>query len=383
MVTTAWSEEMMKNWSDAQKRYWDAWSELAKMGKPSLMGQSEPPAWAQGLEQWWKAVSPYATPGASTDAFQRMVDMGKTYMGLAENAFSVQKPGISGTDAMNAWMDAMESGFRNCCAQLDAGKFTAHGFGVGKAAMDSWQKVLQSMGMQAFQQVGAGGFHMPTSEHWQEQLNKVLSTPAVGFNRESQERLQELMQLAANYQESMDDYLKAFAKQGIESVGALRDRVGKLREDGKKISSLRELYDLWVDVNEEVYGKFAMTDEYQVVYGDMVNALMALRQGINAEMDSIYESANLPTRKDLNAALKKQQEIHRENRVLRKQMQELSRKVDAMSSAPAPMAGQKEAEAVKPEAKETVEVKPTAAKPAAAAKPKTTRTRSKKPSTSA
>ncbi len=99
-----------------------------------------------------------------------------------------------------------------------------------------------------------------------------------------------------------------------------------------------------MDVNEQVYAKFAMTDEYQVVYGDLVNALMALKQGINAELDSVYASANLPTRKELNAAFEKQQEMRRDNRALRKQLQELSRKVDAMvaaqaAPAPAPVAG--------------------------------------------
>ncbi|WGZ93667.1 MAG: class III poly(R)-hydroxyalkanoic acid synthase subunit PhaE [Candidatus Thiothrix putei] len=359
-----WSEEMMKNWSDAQQRYWNAWSDLSKMGQPQAVpnfgagfgsGFGAAPAWTQGLEQWWKAVSPHAVPGASTDAFQRMVEMGKVYMNLAENAYKVQQTGSNGTDAMNAWMDAMETGFRQCCGQLEMGKFTAHGFGVGQAALDSWQRVLGSMGMQAFQQMGAGGFHMPTSENWSEQLNKVLGTPAVGYNRESQERLQALAKLGANYQEAMDDYLKAFAKQGIESVQALRERVNTLRSEGKKINSLRELYDLWVDVNEQVYAKFAMTDEYQVVYGDLVNALMALKQGINAELDSVYEAANLPTRKDLNAAFEKQQEMRRENRTLRKQLQELSRKVDALAAVQntAPPAA------------------PAAPKPKAAAKPKT------------
>ncbi len=356
----AWSEDMMKNWSDAQKRYWDAWSDLAKMGQGSSTAQAMP-AWTQGLDQWWKAVSPYTTPGASSDAFKRMVDMGRVYMNLAENAYKVQQNGAEGADAMNAWMDTMESSLQACCAQLDAGKFAAHGFGMGQAALEGWQQVLKSMGMDAFQQMGAGGFHMPISQNWQEQLEKVLATPAVGLNRESQERLQELAQLGANYQEAMDDYLKAFAKQGIESVEALRTRVNTMRKEAKTINSLRELYDLWVDVNEEVYGKFAMTDEYQVVYGDMVNALMALRQGINAELDSVYESANLPTRKELNAAFQKQQEVRRENRALRKQLQELARKVDALAAAPA-----------------TAEVTADEAEAPAEAKPKASRARSKK-----
>lgn len=331
----AWSEDMMKNWSDAQQRYWNAWSDLSTMGKVGAQPSFGTPAWTQGLEQWWKAVSPHTTPGASTDAFQRMVEMGKVYMNLAENAYTVQQSGKSGAESMNAWMDAMENGFRQCCTQLDMSKFGAHGFGVGQAAMDSWQRVLNSMGMQAFQSMGAGGFQMPTSENWSEQLSKLLATPAVGYNRESQERLQVLAQKGANYQEAMDDYLKAFAKQGIESVQALRERVATLREEGKNISSLRELYDLWVEVNEEVYAKFAMTDEYQVVYGDLVNALMVLKKGINTELDSVYASANLPTRTELNAAFEKQQETRRENRALRKQLQELSRKVDALVAAQA------------------------------------------------
>ncbi|HRJ52905.1 MAG TPA: class III poly(R)-hydroxyalkanoic acid synthase subunit PhaE [Candidatus Thiothrix moscowensis] len=341
----AWSDDMMKNWSDAQKRYWDAWADLSKMGQPGIAAQPAMPDWTQGLDQWWKAVSPHTVPGASTDAFQRMVDMGKVYMNLAESTYKVRQAGATGAEAIEAWMNSMESGFQSCCANLDAGKFSAHGFGAGQALLDSWQRVTKSLGMEAFQKMGAGGFQMPMSQNWQEQLDKLLGTPAIGYNRESQERLQALTQLGANYQEALDDYLKAFAKQGLESVNALRARVASLREEGKSISSLRELYDLWVDVNEEVYGKFAMTDEYQVVYGDLVNALMAFKQGVNAEMDSIYEAANLPTRKELNAAFQKQQEARREIRALRQQVQELSRKLDALSAvasapaaAPAPVA---------------------------------------------
>jgi class III poly(R)-hydroxyalkanoic acid synthase PhaE subunit len=307
-----------------------------------------------------------------------MVEMGKVYMNLAENAYNVQQSGKSGEEAMNAWMDAMENGFRQCCTQLDMSKFGAHGFGVGQAAMDSWQRVLSSMGMQAFQSVGAGGFHMPTSENWSEQFSKVLATPAVGYNRESQERLQALTQLGANYQEAMDEYLKAFAKQGIESVQALRERVALLRAEGKRIESLRELYDLWVDVNEQVYAKFAMTDEYQVVYGDLVNSLMELKQGINGQLDSLYVSANLPTRAEMNVAFQKQQEVRRENRALRKQLQELSRKVEALAEAQAsaPAVAAPVAEAVTAPAAEPAITSEPAAK--TKAKAKTPRASSKK-----
>lgn len=85
-----------------------------------------------------------------------------------------------------------------------------------------------------------------------------------------------------------------------------------------------------------MYGKFAMSDEYQVVYGDMVNTMMELRQGINQELDAYYQSVNLPTRKELNAAYEKQQTLRRELRELRQQVQALSRQAAKSSVAATP-----------------------------------------------
>ncbi|MEN9502942.1 MAG: class poly(R)-hydroxyalkanoic acid synthase subunit PhaE [Pseudomonadota bacterium] len=333
-MTMAWNNDTLRDWSDAQQRAWQTWAAAAKTGEfEQLLEASPAKAWADSIQQHWKTLAPQLEANASADAVQRMLEMGKVYMGFAENACKVPHSSVVSAETVDTWLNTLESGFRGCCNQLDAGKFTAHGVGVGQVAMDSWQRVLKSLGMQAFQHLGAGGFQMPLSENWQEQLQKVLATPAVGLNRESQERWQALAQLATEYQTCADDYLKAFAKQGLSAVATLRERIQQLRDDGKVITSLRELYDLWVEVNEDAYGKFAMTDEYQVVYGDMVNALMALKQGINHELNDWYQSMNLPTHKELNEAFKKQQELRRENRQLRQQLQALTRKVDALIAA--------------------------------------------------
>lgn len=330
-MTMTWDQDAWRTWSMNQQQYWQNWAQSVQKGELGKLADASPAqAWAQSIDQYWKSMTPQLGSTATADVAQRLLEMGKLYMGFAEKAYQVPQSGVIGAETVDAWLNTLESGFRGYCQQLEAGKFTAHGVGVGQVAMDSWQRVLKSLGMQAFQHLGAGGFQVPLSENWQEQLQKVLSTPAIGVNRESQERWQNVVALATEYQECADDYLKAFAKQGLSSVAALRVRVATLRDEGKVITSLRELYDLWVEVNEEVYGQFAMTDEYQVVYGDMVNALMALKQGINQELNDWYQSMNLPTHKELNEAFKKQQELRRENRQLRQQLQALTRKVDAL-----------------------------------------------------
>lgn len=327
------SEDFMQQWADAQKRYWDAWAELAKMGSPyqspTTTDTNKEPQWAQGLDQWWKAVSHYTEPGPVADVFQRVVNMGKTYMSMAETTYKVQNSELQSMDAVNAWIDALEKSFHTWVGQLEAGKITVHDFGLGQAAIDSWERVLKSMGMQMAQTLG-GGFQMPMLENWQEQLNKFLEMPTVGNQQETKERWDKLLRLAKDYQSCVDNYLKAYAKQGLEAVGVLRKRIQTLQAQGKGIETLRQLYDLWVEVNEEVYAQFALTDEYQVIYGDMINGLITLKKALNDELADYYRSGNIPTRTDLNMAFKRQHELKRENRQLKRQVQELARKVDSL-----------------------------------------------------
>ncbi|MFN3786501.1 MAG: poly(R)-hydroxyalkanoic acid synthase subunit PhaE, partial [Thiothrix sp.] len=221
-MSAHWSDEMLKNWSEAQKRYWDAWSELSRMGQPSATTQPNTTAWTQGIEQWWQAVEKNGWPGATTDAFRRMLDLGNVYVDMAESAYRTQQNGGNSTEVIEAWINAMEAGLRNCCTQLDLGKFTAYNFGIGQTALESWQNVVKNLGLDLFPQMGAGGLQIPVAQNWQEQLSKILATPALGLNREAQERQQALMQLVIRYQEALDDYRNAFAKQGLESVNALR-----------------------------------------------------------------------------------------------------------------------------------------------------------------
>jgi len=326
--------------------------------------------WATGLEQWWQAFNQQQTPANNQfeDVFQRVVDMGKHYMSMAENAFTLTSSDDNAADSVQAWMTMMENSFKSWEQQLGMNQSTTQLFEAGQASMQGWQKVLDSMGMGEFgnnfmQQMT--GFQMPTSENWNSQLKKMLSSATLGYARESQADMQNLGRLTLEYQEAMDEYLKAFAEQGVKSIEALRERVGKLASEGQTISSLRELYDLWVDVNEEVYAEFANSDRYQVVYGDTVNTLMALKEAMNGFLDAQYQAANLPTRSEMNAAFKKLQATSRENRQLKKELKELARRIDSLESAQGESASDTAGES-KPKAKKAAP-KPKAAGTAKAA----------------
>ncbi len=332
MSSTGWSDEAMKAWQDAQQRYWAG---LAGSSQSDTTGSPPPdplsaPAWVQGLGQWWSDMTPDAPPQIH-DVLSRVLDMGKVYLGLAEQVYGNTHANPSQPN-LEAWMRSLESSFSDWQAKRGQAQ-TASPLGFGNALFDGWQQVVGRMqGMDAFKDVGTGGLHLPNTGLWQEHLQKALGTPTFGFTRESQDRLKGLAKLALAYQQALDAYSEAFAKQGAGAVQSLRVRVQQLAADGKAITSLRALYDLWVDVSEEAYGRFAISDEYQVVYGDLVNSFLALKQGSSQHLDKELKAAGLPVKADLHAAYKGLHELRQENHTLRSQLKAMENRLAQLES---------------------------------------------------
>jgi len=333
--STAWSENWMNNWLSSQQRYWDAWSEMAQTGMPRSKSFSGTNMWTEGLDHWWKAVSPQA-PDPVNEMFQRVIDMGKNYLSMADQALGATSRNPA-DKAMDAWIKAMTDGFQRWTQQLESGMDSAVPdiFGIGKTSLDAWQRMATGMtaGMPPFNS-SMSGLEMPGAQTMQDQFKRMLDTPALGYLRESQERMQALSQKFLDYQETMLAYKLAFAKMGQRSVQALQARMLELSSKNEDpITTIRGMYDLWVDVSEEIYSEFAMTDEYQVVYGDLVNALMKLRQGMNELAEQGYKAMHLPTRSDMDALQRRQQELRRENHALRREMKALNARIDGMQTA--------------------------------------------------
>ncbi len=391
MTTNAnsWNETMMNGWAEAQRKYWDTWREFASRagfqngngqthaGNPfgaanpfmqnpfaAAMGQNffEQNPFAQfagsanpfqsTLDQWWASIKPNAQ-GELGAVAQRFYDMGKNFMSMAEGVFgsaAQEQPGA----AMQMWMSSMQAMLQQWIAQIQNNMdiVTPDLPGVSGTALSAWAQFADSvapwlnMSQSYLKDIAEGhlpgGIEMPGVGAAQEQFCRALSVPGLGYTREQQERLQALARHLLSYHEALRAYKLAFAKTALASLDALQKRMQSLNEEGKAIESLRALYDMWVDVSEEVYGEFAMSDEYQVVYGDLVNALMQVRKDMNELADQQYRLMNLPTRPEIDTMQRRQQENRRENRQLRREIAALRAQVDRLSKAkPATSPGSK------------------------------------------
>jgi len=337
------------DWLKTQQQFWQSWANMVgqsgsnpttigsnpfspNMGSnpfsPNMGSNPFSPDWSQTLDQWWRLVSPQASDPVS-EMFERIVETGKNFNKLAEQGFGFGQT-QNQEDVIQSWLDNMKKGFEDWSNQISTNKFSLftdsdslipEWMGLNKGALEIWDTLANSIGL--------GGIpDIPGLDKGKVEVDRLLKSPALGQWREHQQQLQTIAQLLIEFQEADQVYKLAFAQMSLRSVEALRKRLtNNISSNEEKISTVRDFYDLWVDVNEEIYSEFAMTDEYQVLHGDFVNSLMALRKETNAFTEKLYKAANLPTRSEINTINKRLQEQRRENIRLKSEINKLASQI--------------------------------------------------------
>lgn len=325
----SWAEQ----WFKAQQQFVDAWSDMAKTASTGGTA-SQSDLWAQSFELWRKACEGKTQPDMEL-AMRKCMDMGKEYFAMAEQISKGFTEGATPTEAINNWLEQMKRSLQQFSGMP----------GMNTSVFNLGEMV--------------------------DPLGKVLEAPGVGYFREPQETQQKGMQLALEYQEANFKFNQAFLRIALESIQGFQNRLLGLNGDNLP-KSLRELYDLWVEISEAHYAEFAMGEEYQTLYGDMVNRLMIMRRHYGEITDDSLRALNLPNTREIDTMQERLQQLRRDNFELKKELKEIRAMLTQVNSK---LATPKPAVAAKPAAaaKAAPVRKKAAIKKAAAKKSKATR----------
>jgi polyhydroxyalkanoate synthesis regulator phasin len=163
------------------------------------------------------------------------------------------------------------------------------------------------------------------------QMDRFLSAPAIGYGREYQEQYQKFGRLVMEYERAMGQYQAGFGELGQKSLQTFQKHLEAAADASGPVNSVRQVYNIWVDACEEVYAKYAMSDDYAKRYGEMVNALMAVKQQGARLVDEWLEAMNMPTRSEIGGLQRRLHDSRNDYRKLTGEAERMRAELDDLA----------------------------------------------------
>ncbi len=294
------------DWSDMQKKYIDA---LAAFNAPGATTDS---GWVNAMNDWWQSNKPEA-PNENLKMFENVLEQFRNYYYLGEQ-FSNLIDGINGlkgntesiTDFINAAFKKIDPVFFD----------TNNNFGWHKVAdnYDQLIKLLQSAPLNA--SVFKSGILKESSASMGAMADHLFSVASLGVNRGTQDKYKEAIKLWAKYQDNYQEDMVVKMRLSQEALALMRLRMLEMSKQGTHINSLREIYNLWVECNEKIYGEYVFTEEYADLSARLVNSMMAFKKQSHKIIEEALVAMNMPTTSAMN-------DLERRHYALRKQVKAL------------------------------------------------------------
>lgn len=154
-------------------------------------------------------------------------------------------------------------------------------------------------------------------------LKSLLNTPAqLSLHHSLQHRLKAGIDLLIEYEQALRDYSAHYAE--INS-GATARFLERIEHSDPPIDSLSPLHDLWVDTYESSYAQQIATTEYRDAHGRISNSVMNLRLLLQNLRNTQLQQFGIPNADQLDL-------IYQRINTQRREIKQLQREVEALSS---------------------------------------------------
>lgn len=272
------------------RQYLDLWGQalrgaapqpMAGMGLPGAPGMS-------GMRDMLEAWGRQAGFGGAMEHFTRQSS--DWYAQMQQVAAQFSGRDHSASDVAAAWREAFRGA--NPFAGLMEG--------------------MRGPGLESIAQWSEAG--MPSLHGLRAETAAAMRMPAFGFTREHQERLQALALAQLRWQDAQQEYAKLMATASRDAFSRFESKLTAHEEPGRQISSVRALFDLWVEAAEEAWAELALSPEYRHAFGALVNAQMRQRAAAQAIGEQVASTYGWPERGELDSAHRKIAELERQLR---------------------------------------------------------------------
>ena len=274
------------DWADAQKRFLDA---VSAFGGGHGATQPTPDPWQRAIDFWWQGMQS-AVPDRDRALYENLVRQSGAFYAVSEQ-FSRLLAAMSAAQGAPDWESVLKQQMEAWKAQAAVSEDPAlRGLlAVWQLPADTWQRT------QSLFSISPG-----------------MAVP--GHSQEIQDRIRAGARLWDEYQHALQDYRASLSSITVAAINRLHERILALGAAGKGLTSLRQIFDLWIECSEAAWAEAVFTEEYGRRYGRLVNALLAFKCHAQGLAEEGLAAANMPTRQGLDSVRRSQRDLKREMR---------------------------------------------------------------------
>ena len=169
--------------------------------------------------------------------------------------------------------------------------------GTGSDFLNSLQKIFSNQ----IEEFGASPFSALSGDFGIGEFNHGKTPAALGPSREWQLAFDEVVK-AGDRLRTAQTRMQAHTASTLES--ASKRFWQDLGTGDEELTSVKAVYDYWVNCAEDAYYEIVMTDEYSSDFGEIVNSQADFKVKLTAFIDRFLEMLNIPNRRELNGIIK-------------------------------------------------------------------------------
>jgi class III poly(R)-hydroxyalkanoic acid synthase PhaE subunit len=301
------------DWSEIQKKYIDA---LSAFNTPKQPMES---AWVNAMDDWWKMTKP-KSPFEGANTFEKILEQSRNYYYMTEQ-FSKLVDGINKLKNNNENIASFINGsFKDFDPSFFQGNNNFNWNSIAENCTQQFDFMKSAFSNSSMFSGEMGNGSIPGMGNIAEQF---LSSPGLGYSREAQDKIKLAIKLWSEFQENYREYQTVMAGLNQTAMELMRNRLLEMTSNGEEINSMRQIYDLWVESNEKVYGDYVYTEEYSELNGRLVNSMMAFKKQSQNITEDTLSSMNIPTTSSVD-------ELARRHYELRKQIKAMQAEINML-----------------------------------------------------
>ena len=296
------------------EQYMKGLNELSEKFMGANASSGKGPSWSDGMQQFAKLYG--GGSNAHEGFFDQVMSQGKGFVSMLEKMYQSASQGDQSGNAIDfaalGQQMLAELAKNNPFANLPGVQIPGMNFSAmpGMAGFGNSAGFGAMPNIPGFSGAAFSGFDPKTLS-----VENFLNMPAFGSNRESQERKQALIKHIASYMQAMQGYQALQMKSIQMAIERMQSKLEERNEHGRQLDSLKAVYDLWIDALEESFAEVALTKDYQLAYGQLVDAQMRVRANVQKQIELATGEIGMPTRSELEGVHQKLAETRRTLRV--------------------------------------------------------------------